>query len=131
MSQIEANKRIASDFFYAVADRDLERLDQLLAKDLNYWAIGTLPTLSGDIDKTKIMGKIGPFVDLFGGTLRYEILGTIAEDDQVAVEARSHATMGDGREYRNVYHTIFKIQDGRITGIREYFDTVHAREMLT
>ena len=51
-----------------------------------------------------------------------------AEDDRVAVEATSFATMEDGRVYANSYHFLVTIRDGKVATVREYMDTIHARE---
>jgi ketosteroid isomerase-like protein len=51
-----------------------------------------------------------------------------AEGDRVAVEAKSFATMEDGRVYANSYHFLLTVRDGKVTTVREYMDTIHARE---
>jgi uncharacterized protein len=47
-----------------------------------------------------------------------------AEDDRVAVEARSLAVnKANGRVYDNCYHLLFVCCDGRLAELREYQDT--------
>jgi len=43
----------------------------------------------------------------------------------VAVEAESYAELHNGRLYRNSYHFLFELEDGKIKLIREYLDTQH------
>ncbi len=36
----------------------------------------------------------------------------------------------DGRPYRNDNHFLFWFRDGKIASVREYMDTLHAKEIL-
>jgi hypothetical protein len=54
-----------------------------------------------------------------------------AEDDRVAVEAESKATLVNGALYHNRYHFLFVVRDGRIHAVKEYLDTLHALSALT
>lgn len=56
--------------------------------------------------------------------------GFVAEGDLVAVEAESYGRTTDGRLYNNLYHFLFKIQDGKIKSVKEYCDFLHAKEAL-
>ena len=56
--------------------------------------------------------------------------GLTAEDDRVAVEAESYGELTDGKVYNNLYHFLFEVRDGKIQAVREYCDTLHAKEML-
>src|SRR3546814_21085050 len=50
-----------------------------------------------------------------------EIVGMIAEDSQVAVEAQTDAELMNGKQYDNAYHFVFVIRDDLISELREYF----------
>lgn len=63
----------------------------------------------------------GPFV-VRPGTMT-------AEDNRVAVEAKSEIRMRDGRDYRNTYHFLLVIADGKITEVHEHYDSAHANEI--
>lgn len=126
----ETNKEIAKSYFTALTDGDVDKLDKILADDLAYWVVGTLPGLSGTHRKSELMGMIGPFASMWEGPLLFEIVDAIAEGDKVVLEARNNGTRKDGRRYQNKYSVIFKFKDGRITHIREYFDTMHANDVI-
>ena len=47
----------------------------------------------------------------------------IAESDWVVVQSRGKAETKDGRAYNNTYCHVFRIDDGKISEVTEYFDT--------
>ena len=56
--------------------------------------------------------------------------GLTAEGDRVAVEAESYGEMATGKIYNNLYHFLLEVRDGKIHAVREYLDTMHAKEVL-
>ena len=61
---------------------------------------------------------------LFDGPMTMQILGSIAEGDQVAVEAKSSVKLKTGRHYANSYCFVFSFDGaGRIRSLKEYTDT--------
>ena len=53
-----------------------------------------------------------------------------AEADRVAIEAESHGTHVSGKTYKNLYHSLMRVKDGKIVEWREYMDTMLAAEVL-
>lgn len=49
-----------------------------------------------------------------------EIVGMIAEGDEVAVEAKTDAELINGKRYDNAYHFVFVFRDEKIAEVREY-----------
>jgi len=47
----------------------------------------------------------------------------VAEGDYVVVQVRGEAETKDGRPYNNSYCHVFKVRDGKIREVTEYFDT--------
>lgn len=45
---------------------------------------------------------------------------------RVAVTAESRGDHKSGKKYNNHYHFLFFIKDGKISRVKEYFDTEHA-----
>jgi ketosteroid isomerase-like protein len=45
--------------------------------------------------------------------------------DKVAVEVESYGELKNGRVYKQEYHPLITIRDGRISAVREYLDTQH------
>jgi ketosteroid isomerase-like protein len=52
----------------------------------------------------------------------------IAEGDQVVLQWTSRARTRDGRDYENGCIGVFTVRDGRIQAVREYMDTLYARQ---
>jgi ketosteroid isomerase-like protein len=69
-------------------------------------------------------------LDAFPDGLRFRIRSMTAEDDRVAVEAESEGVHASGRPYRNQYHFLMVIRDGKVRQLKEYLDTMHAQEVL-
>ena len=47
----------------------------------------------------------------------------IAEGDVVVVQLRGKAETKDGRPYNNTYCHVFRMRNGKIGDVTEYFDT--------
>ena len=62
--------------------------------------------------------------------LRVTPKGLTAEGERVAVEAESYGETATGKIYNNLYHFLFEVRDGKIQAVREYLDTIHAKEVL-
>ena len=54
----------------------------------------------------------------------------VAEGDRVAIEADAHGKLTNGKVYRNQLHLLVELRDGKITAVREYFDTMHTCELF-
>lgn len=64
------------------------------------------------------------------GALRIAPETMTAEDDRVSVIASGHAELMDGRTYAPDYHFLLTIRDGAIAEVREFMDTLHAKEIF-
>jgi len=60
--------------------------------------------------------------------LKIWIVSMMGEDDKVAVEAKSHGEMKNGKLYENAYHFLFKLRNGKICNCREYSCSYTAAE---
>ena len=54
----------------------------------------------------------------------------IAEDDAVAVEWVAKARSAAGNAYENYYHVRFDLKDKKIQAVREYLDTLYAKDVV-
>jgi len=54
---------------------------------------------------------------------KLEIVATTAEKDRVAMEAKGDFLFDDGKEYKNTYHFLFIVRDGKVVEGKEYLDT--------
>ncbi|MCB2044578.1 MAG: nuclear transport factor 2 family protein [Novosphingobium sp.] len=116
MSDSEANKAIVRRFLGAVADGDIDVIEQLQAPDCSWWVVGR-----GDISRKSYTDDVRSML-LAADPRRVEIVRMVAEGDMVAAELRSEFHFGD-RVYANEYHDLFVLRGGQIVHGREYFDT--------
>lgn len=129
---VEANKRLVLDFLgHYAAGRYAEAL-AMLADDARWWLPGhphEFPA-AGWADKATVERRLAANLKLLPHGLEITTGAVTAEDDRVAIEAESRATMVNGRLYHNRYHFLFILRGGRIVVVKEYLDTLHAREAL-
>lgn len=67
---------------------------------------------------------------LFPNGISLEVTDAIADGDRVALEARGHGALADGRIYANHYIFAFRFRGGLISEIAEYLDTAYAQAAL-
>jgi ketosteroid isomerase-like protein len=63
------------------------------------------------------------------GSVGFEVTGLFAEGDRVAMQWTSRARTRCGRAYVNECIGVFTVRDGRIQSVREYMDTLYARDV--
>jgi ketosteroid isomerase-like protein len=125
----EENKRIVLGFLENLSAGKGAEVMNALADSATWWVQGNFP-LSGTKTKAQfaeLAGSLGPKID---GPLTLTPTGITAEGDRVAVEAKSHAKMKNGKVYQNTYHFLFIVRNGKIHEAKEYLDTIHANEVL-
>jgi len=59
-----------------------------------------------------------------------QVRNAIGEGDYVAVEWIARGKSARGRTYENYYHLMFEVKNNKIQAIREYVDTLYAKEVL-
>lgn len=129
MATTDANKVIVRKFFATFSKGDVDGVIRMMDEAGTWWVSGAIEGMSGTYPKAELAGLLDGARALYReGALRITPVTMTAEDDRVAVEAKSFATMKDGRIYANSYHFLVTLRDGKILGVREYMDTVHARE---
>ena len=126
---VEENKRIARELVEALTRADTKRALELYADDFELWTPGNLP-FSGVHTRPEVAALMDGVLGAFPAGLCFTITGMTAEGDRVAVEVESRGEHASGGLYQNQYHFLLVIRDGKIRGLKEYMDTLHAREIL-
>jgi uncharacterized protein len=129
---IEDNKRVVREFLGHYSAARYEDALAMLAEDSTWWLPGhpdEFPA-AGAVDKATVRKRLAANLKLLPHGLEITTGAITAEDDRVAIEAESKATMLNGRFYHNRYHFLFVVRDGKIKVVKEYLDTLHAREAL-
>ncbi len=123
------NRALARELFVAISAADVTRLDELYADDIELWTAGSLP-FSGSRNKTRALEGMRMIDSMFPNGITFTILGMTAEGNRVAIEATSEGLHVSGEPYRNQYHFLMVVRDGKIVHFKEYMDTLLARDVL-
>lgn len=121
---IEDNKRLIRSFYEAGNRRDMDACLALMADDVTWTNIGTTK-YSGTYEGKQALVEdlLGPVFGQFEGGLESTLDNVVAEGDWVVVQSRGKATTKQGRPYNNTYCHVFRIRDGKVVAVTEYFDT--------
>ncbi len=129
MTATDANKELVTQFFATFSSGDLPALLDSMTDDCNWVVMGRLEGMSGRYDKAAFGPLLAGARSLYkSGTLEIRPVSMIAEGCKVAVEAQGHAELNDGRVYRPQYHFLVELRGGKVSEVREYMDTLHAKE---
>ena len=126
---VDRNVAVMRRFFDAMNSGDVANIIDSYADDGRCVTMGgTL--ISGSFDKSQIAMAAGRIYEAFPEGVRFVIHAVTAQDDRVAVEASSQGMHVSGREYRNQYHFLAHLRDGKIVSWKEYCDTEAITEVL-
>jgi ketosteroid isomerase-like protein len=125
----EANKQIVTDFLKKFSASDYDSALEMMAEDGTWWVAGSMP-ISGTKTKAEFVQLLAGVGEMIDGPLTIDPYAMTAEGDRVAVEATSSAEHVNGKSYRNEYHFLFVVKNGRISAVKEYLDTMHANDVL-
>jgi uncharacterized protein len=129
---VEANRKIVLEFLGHYAAGRYEAALAMLAPDSQWWLPGHKEEFpaAGWVDKATVEKRLWANLKLLPNGLEITTGAITAEDDRVAIEAESKATMVNGRAYHNRYHFLFVLREGQIVAVKEYLDTLHAVNAL-
>jgi uncharacterized protein len=128
---LEENKRIVESFYEAGNTGDMDRCLALLADDIKWTNIGSTRYSGTYVGKEKLISELlGPVFGSLKGGIMSTIDTTIAEGEFVVVQSRGKAETKDGRPYNNTYCHIFRVRDGKVAEVTEYFDTALTSSIL-
>lgn len=126
------NKKTVLRFIENLSTGNVDAVTAAFTDDVSWWLPGSLPVSGTFKGKKAILeeffGKAFPFFE--PGTLSIQVQSAIAEDNAVAVEWIVNARTAKGRAYENYYHVRFDLRDGKIQAVREYVDSLYAKEVL-
>ena len=118
------NKQIVEAFYQANNRGDMDAFRALLADDLRWTNIGSTKYSGSFVGKENVVHNLfGPVFGQLKGGIRATVDNVIAEGDFVSVQLRGEAETKDGRPYNVTYCNVFRVHDGKIQEVTEYFDT--------
>ena len=126
---LEYNKEVVRHFLGVFSTGNVAGVLECLDDDCTWWISGNVPGISGSYSKHQMGELLSGIVNVYKqGTLPITPNGMTAEGMRVAVEAESCSELTNGKVFRNTYHFLFEVDGNRITGIKEYSDTLHMYE---
>ena len=128
----EQNKKVVSEFFECFSSTDINGALSLLDEAVIWRAMGReggLP-MSGEMNKEAIGGLICAVREAIPDGLKLTPAGWTTEGDRVALEMESYGKLHNGKVYNNLYHFLITVSDGKITSLKEYMDTYHAKSIF-
>jgi ketosteroid isomerase-like protein len=122
---VEENKAIVRRFFDSATPSPMD----LVADDATFTmvvkgAMGVRRSKAQfiELQKSAMARATGPNV--------LKLLSMVAEGNTVVVEAEGRLPLASGKVYANNYSIYLELANGRITRVREYFDTAYMMDMF-
>lgn len=120
-------------YLKALNDRDADTLMAMIAPDAVFTVPGDHPLAGTWRGLPEITEKfMVPMGALFAPDAAYvtEVTGTVAEGDRVVVLCTSRSRTRRGEPYEMDASVLFTVREGKISGMREFFDTQYFARML-
>lgn len=128
---IAENKELIKALYEANNRGDFDGFLALLADDVKWTNVGSGRYSGSYVGKENVTANLfGPLFRQLKAGIAATVDNVIAEGDYVAVQLRGQAETKDGKPYNNTYCHVFRISDGRISEVTEYFDTELASTVL-
>lgn len=128
-SDQQRNVAAVTAFIGAMNRGDVPAIVDAYAEDGVLTTMGNT-LISGTFDKASIRAAAGSIFEVFPQGIAFEVHHMTAQEDRVAVEASSRGMHVSGREYRNHYHFLARLRDGKLILWKEYCDTEEITEIL-
>jgi ketosteroid isomerase-like protein len=125
----EDNKKIVLSFFENFSAGKADAALALMADNATWWIAGKFE-MSGTKTKAQFTEMLKGMGAVMPKGMRITPKGITAEGDRVALEAESYGEAAKGKIYQNQYHFLVEVRNSKIQAVREYMDTMHAREVF-
>lgn len=130
-SPLLQHKQIVAQFLERFSAGDIRGAAKMMQDDAVWIVMGQLDGMSGRYARDQFIPLAEGAKDFYAhGCLIIEPQLMTAEADRVSVVAQGHAPLKDGRIYAPSYHFLIRLKDGKIAEVREYMDTLHAKEIF-
>src|SRR5262249_19612995 len=119
-----SNHQVVRDFLSALGGGVLT--DDMITPDFEGWTV-----LSGPVERGAYQRAFAIFAKIFkDGGPDITIRSLTAEEDRVVAEFTSDGTLVSGDVYHNDYLFLFRVRDGRIAYVGEYFNPDIVRKKI-
>jgi uncharacterized protein len=125
------NQTVIERYIASLSSGDVESVRDSFAVDASWQLRGDLP-IGGTWNGRDAI--IDEFLATARGyfepdSISIEVTNIASAGDQVTLEWTSRAQTRRGRSYENHCIGVFTVRDGKIQAVREYMDTLYAREV--
>lgn len=120
----DRNRDLVIRLMGALDKSDVTTIREIMTPDAEWYVSGV-----GALDLETLLSQLQAMLGV-ATVAHTTILATTAEGERVAVESRGNFEFADGRAYRNHYHHVFIVRDGRVTGVREYLDLMETERVF-
>ena len=124
----------AADVVRAYFDRAMAGdpdLGELFADDASWWVPESTPLGGTHEGRAAILAMLEKAFALYdNATMKVELLELFGEGENACTRFSVDSLTAKGRHWEGDYLALFKVVDGRITSVREYFDTKRLIEVV-
>ncbi|MDB6061969.1 MAG: hypothetical protein JWM78_2072 [Verrucomicrobiaceae bacterium] len=115
------NKQVIEQYFAAIDRGDEQGIRSFLTNDFKFECMALKPERFHFIWDAEAFAAAPRLMSRFmHKPIKIWIESMTADEDRVAVEAKSHGELKNGKLYENAYHFLFKLRDGKLFSAREY-----------
>jgi ketosteroid isomerase-like protein len=127
-----AAKAVVQAYMDTLVTGDIEALHGFFTPESTWTLAGDLPLSGTWTGPEAILEEFVPqmVARLRPETMEFSFDGLIAEGERVLAEWNTRAQAKAGGHYDQHCLAVFTVRDGRIAAVREYFDTLHARNIV-
>jgi ketosteroid isomerase-like protein len=125
-ASLEANKTVVLKFFSVFGGDDFDLVRALMDPNGTWWTLSArraVPVLDSLRRIQRVQQSSDHGIDFHVETLT-------AEEDRVAAVVECRAEFAGRGVYNNLYHFLFRLNDGLIVETRVYCDTAHVNAVL-
>ncbi|SEB61466.1 hypothetical protein SAMN05216483_0008 [Streptomyces sp. 2131.1] len=127
-----ASKAVVQAYMDTLMTGDMDALRGFFTPETTWTLAGDLPVSGTWTGPEEILGEFVPMMvaRLVPESMELEFEGLIGEGERVLAEWNTRALARTGGRYDQHCVAVFTIREGRITSVREYFDTLHAKTVV-
>jgi ketosteroid isomerase-like protein len=118
---VESNKQVIKQYFEAINRGDEQGILGFLTDDFKFECMAVKPERFHFIwDRNAFAAAPRLMSRFMHKPIQIWIESMTGDEDRVAVEAKSHGELKNGKLYENAYHFLFRLRDGKLCSAREY-----------
>ncbi|MCX5388249.1 nuclear transport factor 2 family protein [Streptomyces sp. NBC_00083] len=128
----ETGRAVVLGYMDTLTTGDFSALSGFFAPDATWTLAGDLPLSRTWTGPQEILGEFIPAMvsHFVPESMEFAFEGVIADGERVFAEWNTRALTTEGARYDQHCLAVFTVRDGRIVAVREYIDTLHAKNVV-